>query len=35
MTSDRPGLIMRRRLLALLQAHNEPEVTRNDVAAGA
>jgi hypothetical protein len=29
MTFDRPGLIMRRRLLELLKAHNDPEVTRN------
>jgi phenylpropionate dioxygenase-like ring-hydroxylating dioxygenase large terminal subunit len=29
MTSDRPGLIMRRRLLELLKQHNEPEMTRN------
>jgi hypothetical protein len=29
MTSDRPGLIMRRRLLDLLTAQKEPEVTRN------
>jgi hypothetical protein len=29
MTSDRPGLIMRRRLLELLKQHNDPEVTRN------
>jgi phenylpropionate dioxygenase-like ring-hydroxylating dioxygenase large terminal subunit len=28
MTSDRPGLIMRRRLLELLKAHEEAEVTR-------
>ena len=34
MTSDRPGLIMRRRLLELLKAHNDPEVTRNYVVAG-
>lgn len=34
MPSDRPGLIMRRRLLELLQAHNEAEVTRNYVVAG-
>ena len=27
MSSDRPGLIMRRRLLELLQAHGEAEVT--------
>jgi phenylpropionate dioxygenase-like ring-hydroxylating dioxygenase large terminal subunit len=35
MTSDRPGLIMRRRLLALLGAHNDPEVTRNYAVGGA
>ncbi len=35
MTSDRPGLIMRKRLLALLQQHGDPEVTRNYVVAGA
>jgi hypothetical protein len=29
MTSDRPGLIMRRRLQELLKEHNDPEVTRN------
>ena len=29
MTSDRPGLIMRKRLMALLKEQNEPEVTRN------
>ncbi len=29
MTSDRPGLIMRRRLTELLKAHGEPEVTRH------
>ena len=29
MTSDRPGLIMRRRLLDLLKDHNEPEVTKH------
>jgi hypothetical protein len=28
MPSDRPGLIMRRRLLELLRAHGEEEVTR-------
>ena len=33
MTSDRPGLIMRRRLLDLLKEHNDPEVTRNYAAA--
>ena len=32
MTSDRPGLIMRRRLLELLKQHNDPEVTRNHAA---
>jgi phenylpropionate dioxygenase-like ring-hydroxylating dioxygenase large terminal subunit len=30
-TFDRPGLIMRRRLLELLKQHNDPEVTRNYV----
>ncbi|HEY1410758.1 MAG TPA: hypothetical protein VGF36_01395, partial [Rhodopila sp.] len=35
MTSDRPGLIMRRRLQELLKEHNELEVTRNYVVAGA
>ena len=33
MPADRPGLIMRRRLLELLKAHGEPEVTRNYVVA--
>jgi hypothetical protein len=33
MTSDRPGLIMRKRLLELLKQHGEPEVTRNYVVA--
>jgi hypothetical protein len=28
MPSDRPGLIMRRRLLELLKAQGEPEVTK-------
>lgn len=30
MASDRPGLIMRRRLLALLRAHGEEEISRQD-----
>jgi hypothetical protein len=34
MPSDRPGLIMRRRLLELLKQQNEPEVTHNDVPNG-
>jgi hypothetical protein len=34
MTSDRPGLIMRRRLLELLKSNNDLEVTRNYVVAG-
>ena len=29
MASDRPGLIMRRRLLELLRQHDDREVTRN------
>jgi phenylpropionate dioxygenase-like ring-hydroxylating dioxygenase large terminal subunit len=33
MTSDRPGLIMRRRMLELLREHDETEVTRNYVVA--
>jgi hypothetical protein len=33
MTSDRPGLIMRRRLLELLKAQGDPEVTHNYVVA--
>jgi hypothetical protein len=33
MTSDRPGLIMRRRLSELLKEHDETEVTRNYVVA--
>jgi hypothetical protein len=28
MPSDRPGLIMRKRLLALLEAHGEREMSR-------
>jgi hypothetical protein len=35
MTSDRPGLIMRRRPQGLLEEHNEPAVTRNYVVTGA
>jgi hypothetical protein len=35
MTSDRPGLIMRRRLLELLAAQGEAEVTRNYAVAAA
>ncbi len=34
MTSDRPGLIMRRRLLELLKSNNDLEVTRNYVVTG-
>ena len=33
MPSDRPGLIMRRRLLELLKEQNDPEVTRNYIVA--
>jgi hypothetical protein len=29
MPSDRPGMIMRRRLLELLRSHGEEEVTRD------
>ena len=28
MPSDRPGMLMRKRLLALLAAHGEPEIAR-------
>ena len=35
MPSDRPGLIMRRRLLELLQAHGEAEVTNAHCLGGA
>ena len=34
MTSDRPGLIMRRRLLELLKSNNDLEATQNYVVAG-
>ncbi len=34
MTSDRPGLIMRRRLLELLKSNNDREVTRGYVVSG-
>jgi hypothetical protein len=33
MTSDRPGLIMRRRMQELFKEHDEREVTRNYVVA--
>jgi hypothetical protein len=32
MPSDRPGMLMRKRLLALLQEHNEREVPRHEMA---
>ena len=32
MASDRPGLLMRQRLLALLQAHGETEIHRGNAA---
>ena len=35
MPSDRPGLIMRRRLMELLKENSETEVTRNYPVAGA